>query len=199
MVRGAKRMSDNKMDTEADKAKLAANPIVWFAMSATFGRELKAKAYLEEKEVECFVPMQYRLVRDRNGRKERRLVPAVSNLLFAHTTKDRIQELKKDHPYLQYHTFHVEGTNRPIIVPDGDMRRFISVCETHDERLLYLSPDEVRLASGTPVKIIGSNFDGVEGTFMRVEGKRKKHVVVCIQGVAAVAIATLEDCYLQPI
>ena len=62
-------MSDNKMDTEADKAKLAANPIVWFAMSATFGRELKAKAYLEEKDVECFVPMQYRLVRDRNGRR----------------------------------------------------------------------------------------------------------------------------------
>jgi hypothetical protein len=112
---------------------------------------------------------------------------------------ERIQELKKDHPYLQYHTCHVEGVNRPIIVPDGDMQRFISVCETHDERLLYLSPDEVRLASGTPVKIIGSKFDGVEGTFMRVEGKRKKHVVVCIQGVAAVAIATLEDCYLQPI
>ena len=187
------------MQTEEGKAKAAANPVVWFAMSATFGRELKAKAYLEENEVECFVPLQFRLVVDRSGKKERKLLPAVSNLLFAHTTKDRIQELKKDHPYLQYHTCPMEGRNMPIIVPDDDMQRFISVCETHDERLLYLSTDEVRLSAGSRVRIVGSKFDGVEGVFMRVEGKRRKHVVVCIQGVAAVAVATLEDCYLQPL
>ena len=37
----------------------------WFAMSATFGRELKAKTFLEEQSVTCFVPMRYEIVKDR--------------------------------------------------------------------------------------------------------------------------------------
>ena len=34
----------------------------WFAMRATFGRELKAKKLLEGMQIECFIPMRYELV-----------------------------------------------------------------------------------------------------------------------------------------
>ena len=77
------------------------------------------------------------------------------------------------------------------------MEQFIKVCDTHDERLRYLAPDEINLDKGTPVKIIGSTFDGVEGLFVRVEGKRKKQVVVLVQGVTAVVLAEFTDGYLQ--
>ena len=170
---------------------------VWFAMSATFGRELKAKSYLESHAVECFVPMKYGMVPDKQRGKIRRLIPAINNLLFARASRERLQTLKSGLPYLQYHTRPENGRNVPIVVPEAQMRQFITVCNMRDEKLVYLSPDEVNLEKGTPVRIVGSVFDGVEGTFVRVEKSRKKQVVVLVQGVAAVMIVELHDGYLQ--
>ena len=77
------------------------------------------------------------------------------------------------------------------------MQQFMTVCDTYNENLIYLSPDEINLKEGTPVRIIGSVFDGVEGTFVKVNKSRKKSVVVMIQGLTAVMIAEFEDGYLQ--
>ena len=169
----------------------------WFAMSATFGRELKAKEYLESKNVECFVPMRWSIVADRQQKKSRQLIPAIKNLIFAHTTKERIQELKRGVNYLQYLTCNDDGRRVPIIVPDGQMQQFIAVCESHDDRLVYLSPEEINLSEGTRVRIIGGGLDGVEGTFVKVKNKRKKRVVVEVRGVVAVMLAEFTDGYLQ--
>ncbi len=169
----------------------------WFAMSATFGRELKAKTFLESKQVECFVPMRYEMVNDKKQGKIRKLKPAINNLIFVHTTKERIQALKSVAEYLQYHTKPVDGKNVPIVVPEEQMQQFMAVCDTFNENLEYLSPDEVHIEKGTPVRIIGSAFDGVEGTFVKVDGKRNKRVVVLVQGIAAVMIAEFTDGYIQ--
>ena len=170
---------------------------VWFAMSATFGRGLKAKTFLESKQVKCFVPMRYEVVKDKTQGKIRKLVPAINNLIFVYTTKERIQALKSVAEYLQYLTKPVGGKNIPIIVPEYQMQQFMTVCDTYNENLIYLSPDEINLKEGTPVRIIGSVFDGVEGTFVKVNKSRKKSVVVMIQGLTAVMIAEFEDGYLQ--
>ena len=53
------------------------------------------------------------------------------------------------------------------------------------------------MEKGTPVRIVGSAFDGVEGTFVKVNGIRKKRVVVLVQGIAAVMVAEFTDGYLQ--
>lgn len=169
----------------------------WYAMSATFGRELKARSYLESHSVECYVPMKQGIVTNNQKKKERRLIPAINNLIFVHSVKSRIQELKRGVDYLQYLTNHVNGKNLPIVVPDKEMQHFIDVCETHDESLIYLSANEINLAKGTPVKILGGLFDGVEGTFIKVSHHRSKKVVVHIQGIAAVVITDISDGYLQ--
>lgn len=172
---------------------------VWFAMSAPYGRVLKAKALLDSKSVKNFIPMKYEMLCDKEGNKSRKLVPAISNLIFAYTTKETIQSIKQNVTFLQYLIKREDDRGVPIIVPDNQMEQFIKVCETHDEKLLYLAPDEIQLDKGTPVKIVGSAFDGVEGLFVRVKGKRKKQVVVLVQSVTAVVLAEFDDGYLQVI
>lgn len=169
----------------------------WFAMSATFGRELKAKTFLESKSVRCFIPMQYKIVKDKEQGKIRALVPAIKNLIFVYTTKERIQSLKTLITYLQYLTKPISGRNVPITIPERQMQQFIKVCDTHDDKLTYLAPDEINLDKGTPVKIIGGIFDGVTGTFIRVDKGYKKCVVVLIQNTIAVMIAKFTDGYLH--
>lgn len=171
----------------------------WFAMSATFGRGLKAKAFLESKQVKCFVPMRYEMVKDRNQVKVRKLVPAINNLIFVYTTKEHIQSLKTAVGYLQYLTKPVGGKNIPITVPEYQMQQFMTVCDTYNEKLVYLSPNEINLEQGTPVRIIGSAFDGVEGTFVKVDKCRKKRVVVMVEGITAVMLAEFTDGYIQVI
>lgn len=200
MCRGARRMSSHKniaMPHAEHTLPESLHATEWFAMSATFGRELKAKAYLEENSVRCFIPMRYEIVDNRKEGKTRRLVPAINNLIFVHTTRERIQHLKTFAPYLQYLTHPVEGRNLPIIVPEHQMQQFIKVCETYHEKLVYLAPHEIHLSEGTPVRIVGSAFDGVEGTFVKIRNRRKKRVVVLVRDVAAVVLAEFTDGYLQ--
>lgn len=172
---------------------------VWFAMSAPYCNEMRAKALLESKNIECFVPMCYKIVESRQGIKSRKLVPAIHNLIFAHTTKERIQEIKSGVHYLQYRVRPEKDKNVPIVVPDGQMVHFMAVCKSDNEQLRYLTPSEVDLERGTRIKIIGGYFDGVEGTFVKVKGIRSKRVVVTLDGVASVALAEITDGLIEVI
>ena len=166
-------------------------PTEWYAMSATFGRALKAKDFLESRSVRCFIPMKYEVMGDRVHGKKRQLGPAISNLLFVNTTRSCIQSLKSEVTYLQYLT-RPEGVRRiPIVVPERQMQQFIAVCNTYNEKLVYLNPEEINLEKGTPVQIVGGAFDGIEGTFIKIEGVRNRRVAVLVPGIAAVVIADI--------
>lgn len=191
-----------KQSLESDASRSQGNvheSCEWFAMSATYGRSMKAKAILENNEIRCFVPMKYTMVNDRRQGKVRKLIPAINNLIFAYATKKTIQSVKQNNSFLQYLTRPEEGRRIPIVVPEKQMTQFMSVCETLDESLLYMTPDEVSLEEGTPVRIVGGEFDGIEATFVRVNKGRKKKVVVLVQGVAAVMLTELSEGYLQVI
>ena len=109
-------------------------------MSATFGREMKAKEFLEKNNVRCFVPLRYQLVKGRSKDKVRKLVPAISNLVFVNATKDNIKILKTKLPYLQYHTCPDGGKNIPITVPCAQMEQFIAACNTYNEKMAFVRP-----------------------------------------------------------
>lgn len=173
--------------------------ILWFAMSAPYRRELKARDYLQAKGVECFIPMVPTILQKRNGVKSRQLVPAIHNLIFVHTSKSIIQELKRGVDYLQYRTTPKNGKNIPIIVPDKQMQQFIAVTQAAGEELTYLRPEEVDIEKGAKVRIHGGAFDGTEGIFVKIHGKRNPRVVLLIQGIAAVAMAEISAEYIEVI
>lgn len=170
---------------------------IWFAMSAPYRRELKAKSFLESLGIECFIPMRYKAVKKRNGTMSRELLPAIHNLIFVHTFRHTAQQIKQDLPYLQWLTRHIDGRNIPITVSDMEMEQFISVTRNYNEHLIYLRPEELDLNKGTPVRILGGPFDGVEGTFMKVKGSRRKRVVVMIKGIVGVAMAEVTPDLLE--
>ena len=161
---------------------------VWYAMRATYRREPDAMRLLKKENLGCFIPMQYK-ISIKKGKKVRALVPVVHNLLFVRACPSDVQRVKSQVTYLQYITDTRSGEK--IIIPDNEMRRFIAVAGTYSDQLLYFQPEEVNLSKGTKVRITGGDFEGQEGIFLKVKGARDRRVVIEIQGVIAVAMATI--------
>ncbi len=169
---------------------------VWFAMRATYRRELEAMHLLEKANFGCFIPMQYK-ISIRRGRKVRALVPVIRNLVFVHARPSEVQRFKSQITYLQYITDTRSG--QKIIIPDHDMQRFIAVAGTYNDHLLYFQPEELNLSKGTKVRITGGDFEGQEGVFLKVKGVRDRRVVLAIQGIIAVALATIHPDLIEVI
>lgn len=175
---------------------LREDPLCWYAMRATYRRELEAMERLKSASLGCFIPMQYH-VRVRRGRRVRELVPVVRNLLFVHARSSELRAVKSELPYLQYITD--TRSHEKIVVPDAQMRHFIAVAGTYNDQLLYFRPEEVNLSKGTRVRITGGDFAGREGVFVKVKGARDRRVVISIEGVIAVALATVHPDLIEPI
>ena len=79
------------------------------------------------------------------------------------------------------------------------MQQFIRVVENYEEEVNYFSPEEINISKGTRVRIIGGSFDGVEGVFMKVKGKRSKRVVVMLDKLLAVVMAEVESDLIEVI
>jgi transcription antitermination factor NusG len=157
----------------------------WYAVRVTYSRELFFKDYLDAEGIENYIPMRYEYV-VRKERRLRKLVPAVHNLVFVRSTRERMDEIKNK-PGMNIPIRYImdRETRQPIVIPDSQMRSFIAVSGTYDQAVLYLEPTELNLSQGTRVRITGGIFEGVEGVFVRVRHDRR--VVVNIEGVMAVA------------
>jgi transcription antitermination factor NusG len=170
---------------------MCCDPKVWFPMRVTYSRELKVKAELDRLEIENFIPMKYKLVDANTENSHRELVPAINNLIFVHSTQERISHLKSKNEvleplrYMMDHT--AEETHTIMTVPDGQMENFIRVASRTDDSVIFLDNETVVGKEDKCVEIMGGAFEGVTGVIRRV--KRCKRVVVEIEGVASVAIA----------
>lgn len=173
-------------------------PKQWFAIRVTYGRELKLKSYLDEIEVENFVPMVLKTgirTTSKKIKEEKKLVPAIHNLIFIHTSKDIIAELKAKLEYkLPMRYIMDKAANRPITVPLKQMEDFIRVYTSQEETIL-LNAENFTMKKGEKVRIIEGPFAGVEGEIFRI--KKNKKVVITLEGFLAVAIAFVPSAFLE--
>lgn len=149
-----------------------------------------------ERELGLFCP---HAIQDKyeERKKVRVLVPIIHNLIFIHACPSEVKRVKSMVAYLQYITDTRSG--KKIIIPDNEMQRFIAVAGTYSDHLLYFQPDELNLSKGTKVRITGGDFEGQEGVFLKVKGARDRRVVIAIQGVIAVAMATIHPDLIEVI
>lgn len=168
----------------------------WFVMNA-YKNEKKAEDLLCGNDgLEYFVPKRY-VARKYQGKMKRVLVPVIPNLVFVHARYDEVESFKLRCPYLRYATCRIDGANRILKVPDVQMENFIKAASHYEEDLTYYSPDEIQLEKGTRVRVIGGVFNGVEGTLVKVKGKRSKRVVISVDGVVALSVAEIEPELIQ--
>ena len=153
----------------------------WYALRATYSRELKVQAHLAERGIRTFIPMMWKKVVDK-----KKLVPAVSNLVFVHWTRDEIDSYIRSFGDVRPVNYYWDRTtNSPLTIPDRDMENFIAVASTMDEDLVYLTEISDKLREGQKVVVKEGPFKGVEGKVVRI--RKSRRIMVEIPGMLAVA------------
>lgn len=157
---------------------------------------MAVKQLLDEAKIENYIPMRPE-VRTYRGKRARIMVPAIHNIIFVHSDRERLQSVKTSVSYLQYMTRRESGKNLPIIVPDKQMEDFITVSSQPDENKIYFDLNEVKIVEGTKVRLHGGPLDGIEGKFVKLSGKRDRQVVIQVGNLVAVAVSVAKTDYLE--
>lgn len=168
---------------------------VWYAIRVTFNREMKVKDDLDLRGIESFIPMKY-VMGTRRGRRVKKLVPTIHNLIFFHIEPSLMKQYKAT-TRLPIRYIMNPATKKPVVVPDREMKNFIAVAGTYEEQLVYITPKPGQFTRGDHVRILGGPFEGAEGVLQRVKGDSR--VIVTVQGLVAVATTAIHPSLLEKI
>ena len=168
------------------------NKVHWFVMIA-YKREKDAEAALSGDDgLEYYIAKRY-IVKTIRGIKKRVMVPSIPNILFIHASHAEIIKFKEKYNFIKFMIWHKTTGTEYLVVNDAEMENFIRISSSDAESVKYYQPDEINLKKGTRVRILGGEFDGVEGVFVKVDGKRSKQVVVVIPDLLAVSVYVHPD------
>lgn len=168
----------------------------WFVMRDLKRANSKLPAYkvLQEKGLDVFTPMTWRLSVEK-GKRVRREVPCIQDLLFVHECRENLDSFIEGIPTIQYRW--VRGKYRePMVVSDAEMERFIRAVRSSESPKYYLPEEITPSMLNRSIRIVGGTLDGYEGTLVSTRGSKVKRLLVELSSVLAVAVEVNPD-YIQ--
>lgn len=159
----------------------------WYVMR-TLGRfcESGVKHKLEESGIRYYQVMKT-VVKMQKGKKCILDEPVIPNLLFVYGTKDSIMPHTAAGNNFQFVYNRCSGKQADcLIVPTKAMDDFIRVAESNENSQIFTA-EEIQLSKGQKIRMIGGALDGVEGVFVRRKGRKRKTLVVVLEGLLGVS------------
>ena len=158
----------------------------WFVLRVTYGRIIKAKALVEAKGLECYVPLRYKEVR-KQGKKRIITEPLISSFVFVHASAEQVDSLLQDKSikafenrallsYYYDHTSHCENAptkNPPLIIADTAMDNFIRLTSIHNPHIIPVTSENIKYKLGDEVVITDGEFKDIRGRVARIAGQQR--------------------------
>lgn len=166
----------------------------WYVMRDFKKQNAKNPAYKELPKVgvECFTPMHW-VVREKRGKATREYVPVIQNLLFVFECRQVLDPIVERCDSLQYQFKRGASSGTPMTVPLKEMERFISAVN-NDASPVYFTPSELTHdIIGKNVIITGGPLNGYTGRLLKMQGSRKRRLIVEIKNYIAAAVEVSPD------
>ena len=158
----------------------------WFVLRVSYGRIIKAKALVEAKGLECYVPLRYKEVR-KQGKKRIITEPLLPSFLFVHATALKVENLIHDNKvvsnesrallsYYFDHTICRQDTptrNPPLIIRDEAMNNFIRLTSIRNPYIIPVTSSNIQFKLGDHVVVTEGEFKGVHGRVARIAGQQR--------------------------
>lgn len=167
---------------------------VWYVMRDLTRRNANSMAHqrLAQLGFEVFTPMK-EMVMTIGGRRQRRNVPVIQDLLFVNEAKDKLDIAVARIPGLQYRYVRGRSIHDPMYVRADDMHRFIAAVSSSDNPRYFLPGELTDSMIGRKVRIIGGPLDGYSGHLLSIKGLRKKRLIVEIPNLISSAVEVSPD------
>ena len=158
----------------------------WFVLRVSYGRIIKAKAFVEAKELECYVPLRYKEIR-KQGKKRIITEPLLPSFLFVHASAEQVDSLLQDKSikpleniallsYYYDHTSHCEKSptkNPPLVISDSAMDNFIRLTSIHNPHIIPVTSENIKYKLGDEVVITEGEFKDIHGRVTRIAGQQR--------------------------
>lgn len=158
----------------------------WFVLRVSYGRIIKAKAYVEAKGLVCYVPMRYKLL-NKVDKKRFIKVPLLSSFIFVCSSRDQVDALLHDSSinlhkkkallsfYYDHTTFREDapGKNPPLTISNYAMDNFIRLTSINNPHIIPVLSENVKYKLGDEVIIIEGEFMGIRGRVARIAGQQR--------------------------
>ena len=158
----------------------------WFVLRVTYGRIIKAKAFVEAKGLECYVPMRYKEVK-KQGKKRIVTEPLLPSFLFVHATAEQVETLLyevkvnslESRNLLSYyfdHTVHCLDNpkhNPPLAIRDEAMDNFIRLTSIKNPHIIPVTTEIIQYKLGDMVVVTEGDFKGIHGRVARIAGQQR--------------------------
>ena len=166
----------------------------WFVLRVSYGRIVKAKAFVEAKGFECYVPIRYKEVK-KHDKKRIITEPLLSSFLFVHAAAEQVDSFLQDKnikapenkallSYYYDHTSHCENSptkNPPLVISDAAMDNFIRLTSIHNPHIIPVTSENIKYKLGDEVMITEGDFKDIHGRVARIAGQ-KRVVVELFEG-----------------
>ncbi len=158
----------------------------WFVLRVTYGRVVKAKAFIETKGLECYVPLRYKEVR-KLGKRRIITEPLIPSFIFVHASAEQVDSLLQDKnikvlenrallSYYYDHTSHCEKAptkNPPLVISGIAMDNFIRLTSIHNPHIIPVTSENIKYKLGDEVVITEGEFKNIRGRVARVAGQQR--------------------------
>ena len=158
----------------------------WFVLRVTYGRVVKAKAFIETKGLECYVPLRYKEVR-KQGKRRIITEPLIPSFIFVHASAEQVDSLLQDKnikvlenrallSYYYDHTSHCEKAptkNPPLVISGIAMDNFIRLTSIHNPHIIPVTSENIKYKLGDEVVITEGEFKNIRGRVARVAGQQR--------------------------
>jgi len=158
----------------------------WFVLRISFGRIIKAKAFIEAKGLEYYAPLRYKEVR-KQGKKRIVTEPLLPSFLFVHATAEQIETLLQDNKvvsnegrallsYYYNHTIHRQDNpdrNPPLTIRKEAMNNFIRLTSIKNPHIIPITSNNIQFKLGDHVVITEGEFKNIQGRVARIAGQQR--------------------------
>ena len=158
----------------------------WFVLRVSYGRIIKAKAFVEAKGFECYVPMRYKEVK-KHDKKRIITEPLLPSFLFVHVTAEQVETLIHDNKvvtnerrallsYYFDHTIHRQDNsycNPPLTIQNEAMNNFICLTSIKNPHIIPITSDNIQFKLGDNVVVTEGKFKGIHGRVARIAGQQR--------------------------
>ncbi len=166
----------------------------WYAIRLFSNNQMRVGEYFKELGMEYFIPMQYRIYEDEQGRPKKKLRPVVSNLIFVKKTitSKAMQELVWKSQYKMSVITRDRQTREYYEIPAKQMFEFRAMCNPEIEMRKFLSAEEARHKAGAQVLVCHGPLKGLSGRLVREN--RKYYLLKEVPGIGVMLKVTRWCC-----